>query len=254
MSTTGVLAGCIEDMWQVAIEIARRAGGAPGRLGLVGPVTPPAPVTPERLIVLETEGWPDLDDASKVEVAAKKTATRDLKLRKTEDLAAQLSNGEWMASVPGTDQQKGILLNCVGCHTIERFMRSPHDADALMKVTLPRMQGYVNQSIPQHPQLRKAERLMEERGDQRVQVYRSTAEYARQPARMTKHDMSLLETARALHISIDEPPARAEILAAVDEAETSLARGEGRIITQESMRELAEDVKQRGRARLGAPH
>jgi len=39
------------------------------------------------------------------------------------------------------------------------------------------MQGYVNQSIPQHPQLRKAERLMEERGDQRVQVYRSTAEY-----------------------------------------------------------------------------
>jgi Arc/MetJ-type ribon-helix-helix transcriptional regulator len=43
---------------------------------------------------------------------------------------------------------------------------------------------------------------------------------------------------------------RAEILAAVDEAEASLARGEGRIITQESMRELAEDVKRRGRARL----
>jgi virginiamycin B lyase len=39
------------------------------------------------------------------------------------------------------------------------------------------MQGYVNQSIPQHPQLRKAERLMEERGDQRVQVYRATAEF-----------------------------------------------------------------------------
>ena len=32
---------------------------------------------------------------------------------------------------------------------------------------------------------------------------------------------------------------RAEILSAVDEAEASLARGEGRIITQESMRELA---------------
>ena len=27
MSTTGVHAGCIEDMWQVAMEIARRAGG-----------------------------------------------------------------------------------------------------------------------------------------------------------------------------------------------------------------------------------
>ena len=47
---------------------------------------------------------------------------------------------------------------------------------------------------------------------------------------------------------------RAEILAAVDEAEASLARGEGRAITQESLRELAEGVKQRGRARLAAEH
>jgi Arc/MetJ-type ribon-helix-helix transcriptional regulator len=44
----------------------------------------------------------------------------------------------------------------------------------------------------------------------------------------------------------------AEILAAVDEAEASLARGDGRAITRESMRELAEDVKRRGRARLAA--
>jgi Arc/MetJ-type ribon-helix-helix transcriptional regulator len=50
---------------------------------------------------------------------------------------------------------------------------------------------------------------------------------------------------------------RAEILAVVDEAEASLARGEGLVITQESMRELAEEVKRRGRARLAAeqqPH
>jgi Arc/MetJ-type ribon-helix-helix transcriptional regulator len=45
---------------------------------------------------------------------------------------------------------------------------------------------------------------------------------------------------------------RLEILIAVDEAEASLARGEGRVITQESMRELVEDVKRRGRARLAA--
>ena len=47
---------------------------------------------------------------------------------------------------------------------------------------------------------------------------------------------------------------RAEILAVVDEAEASLARGEGLVITQESMRELAEEVKRRGRARLAAEH
>jgi putative addiction module CopG family antidote len=45
---------------------------------------------------------------------------------------------------------------------------------------------------------------------------------------------------------------RAEILAAVDAAEASLARGEGIEITEQSMRELAEDVKRRGRARLEA--
>jgi virginiamycin B lyase len=119
----------------------------------------------------------DLEGSSVVNVVEKKTATANLKLSKAKDLAAQLSNGEWMASMPGTDSQKGQLLNCVGCHTLERIARSPYDADTFTKTILPRMQGYVNQSIPQHPQLRKAERLMEERGDQRVQVYRSTAEY-----------------------------------------------------------------------------
>src|SRR4051812_19284865 len=106
-----------------------------------------------------------------------KAAVADLKLKKAGDLAAQLSNGEWMTSMPGDDRQKGQLLNCVGCHTLQRIARSKYDADTFMKAVLPRMQGYVNQSIPQHPQLRKAERLMEERGDQRVQVYRAMAEY-----------------------------------------------------------------------------
>lgn len=119
----------------------------------------------------------DLDNAKPVTVSAGKTATADLTLRKTEDLAAQLSNAEWLASMPGTDQQKGQLLNCVGCHSLSRPLNSNHTADDFMTMTLPRMQGYVNQSIPQHPQLRKAERLMEERGDQRVQVYRAAAEY-----------------------------------------------------------------------------
>ncbi|HXP84153.1 MAG TPA: hypothetical protein VN841_05505 [Bryobacteraceae bacterium] len=54
----------------------------------------------------------------------------------------------------------------------------------------------------------------------------------------------------ALSLWEERERTRAEILAAVDEAEASLARGEGRTISQEAMRELAESVKQRGRARL----
>ena len=111
------------------------------------------------------------------DVAAQQPAKHDLKLRKTEDLAAQLSNGEWLASFPGTDQQKNAMLGCVGCHTLERVARSTHKADDFIHVTLPRMQGYVNQSIPAHPQLRRGERRMEERGDQRVQVYRGMADF-----------------------------------------------------------------------------
>src|SRR5262249_29833434 len=65
MSTHGVHAGCIEDMWQVAIEIARRAGGDRGWAGLFGPPTPPVAMPPTRLIVLETEGWAMLDDLTK---------------------------------------------------------------------------------------------------------------------------------------------------------------------------------------------
>ena len=45
---------------------------------------------------------------------------------------------------------------------------------------------------------------------------------------------------------------RAEILACLDEAEASLARGEGRMMDEQSTRELAADIKHRGRARLEA--
>ena len=38
----------------------------------------------------------------------------------------------------------------------------------------------------------------------------------------------------------------------IDAAQASIDRGEGIEITQQSMRELAEDVKRRGRARLAA--
>lgn len=46
--------------------------------------------------------------------------------------------------------------------------------------------------------------------------------------------------------------ARFEILDAVDAAEASVARGAGRLITENSLRELASEVKRRGRARLEA--
>lgn len=43
---------------------------------------------------------------------------------------------------------------------------------------------------------------------------------------------------------------RVEFLATLDEARASLARGEGREITPESMQQLSAEIKARGRARL----
>jgi Asp-tRNA(Asn)/Glu-tRNA(Gln) amidotransferase A subunit family amidase len=65
MSTTGIHAGSIEDMWQVAIEIAKRAGGDPNRPPLTGPALPPEARRPMVVGVMETEGWATLDAASR---------------------------------------------------------------------------------------------------------------------------------------------------------------------------------------------
>ena len=43
---------------------------------------------------------------------------------------------------------------------------------------------------------------------------------------------------------------RTAFLLTLDDARASVARGEGRMITEDSMRELAQEVKERGRARL----
>ncbi|WP_426959403.1 amidase [Muricoccus radiodurans] len=64
-STVGVHANSVQDMWAVANEIARRAGGDPGAPGLFGPAIPPAARRPARLIVMEAEGWSLLDHPSR---------------------------------------------------------------------------------------------------------------------------------------------------------------------------------------------
>jgi virginiamycin B lyase len=95
----------------------------------------------------------DLDGLGTVEIAPQKKATADLKLRKTKDLASQLTNAEWILSVPGTEEQKANLLDCVGCHTLQRIVKSQHNADEFVQV-MTRMADYVNGSMatPLHVQ------------------------------------------------------------------------------------------------------
>ncbi|MEU7810804.1 amidase [Pseudonocardia sp. NPDC049154] len=65
MTTHGVHAGSAEDMWLVAVAIASRAGGDPGRPALHGPATPPPGRIPSTVAVIETEAWARLDPVSR---------------------------------------------------------------------------------------------------------------------------------------------------------------------------------------------
>jgi len=98
----------------------------------------------------------ELEGTSTVDVTPHKTAQLDLKLRKTQDLASQLSNGEWFMSWPGSDEVKNGLLNCTGCHGLEPIARSRYTASEWEKV-LDRMGRYAQGSTRTRPQLRPNE-------------------------------------------------------------------------------------------------
>jgi hypothetical protein len=93
----------------------------------------------------------ELDGARAADVAADQETKVDIRLKKARNLSAQLTNGEWLTSMPGTDEQKRFLLNCVGCHTLERIMKSTLDADGLLDV-IQRMSLYYPGSTPLKPQ------------------------------------------------------------------------------------------------------
>ena len=138
---------------------------------------PPGKLGPGAYAIRIRAAGYDLDGPTQAGIKEGAPGAQEIRLRKTADLAAQLTNAEWMASMPGAPQDKRALLNCVACHTLERVARSKYTSEEFLNTVLPRMQGYVNQSIPAAPQLRKGERLMEERGDQRVQVYKELGDF-----------------------------------------------------------------------------
>ncbi len=118
----------------------------------------------------------ELESPVGVEVNRFQPITADLKLRKAKDLSSQLTNAEWISSMPGTDDQKSSLLNCIQCHTLQLIVRSQHDPDEFMQV-LERMGSYANQAFPLHPQKRLADRMLEARGEQRQRNRQEQAQY-----------------------------------------------------------------------------
>src|SRR5207302_3252145 len=113
----------------------------------------------------------DIGSPARATVADGKAVTADIKLKTTQNLAGQLTNAEWMMSIPGTEEQKAGLLNCVGCHTLERVVRSTHDSEEWTHV-ISRMLGYGAVSQPIKPQP-----MLDRRRAGTPEQYRKLADY-----------------------------------------------------------------------------
>jgi len=94
----------------------------------------------------------DLDGPKSVDVVAGKTATANLKLKPAENPSAQLTDAEWLLSIPGTEQQKSFLLGCNGCHTIDRIVKANKTPEEWVQV-FRRMSTYAPGSTPLRPQV-----------------------------------------------------------------------------------------------------
>ena len=96
-------------------------------------------------------------DAASSKMAAtvkeKATSKLDIKLGKTQNLAAQLTSAEWLLSVPGTQAQKEKLYrDCVLCHTLTPVVGSSYSAEE-WQTTLVRMYNWSEGGSLQKPLL-----------------------------------------------------------------------------------------------------
>jgi virginiamycin B lyase len=112
----------------------------------------------------------DLDGSNAISLGTG-TTTADLRLKKTSDLAAQLSNADWLNSMPGTPDEKRRLIDCMGCHTIFRVVTTHYTANQLMQI-IPLMSGYAPGAQPLTP-----DRRLSPARPQNAAQLRSLAEY-----------------------------------------------------------------------------
>ena len=101
-----------------------------------------------------------LDGPKAVDVTAN-GASADVKLKETANIAPQLTNSEWLASAPGTYEEKRDLIACATCHTLMRPLMSAYTADQFKHDVFPRMADMSSQAFPVLVQKRLVQRNQE---------------------------------------------------------------------------------------------
>ena len=139
----GVVVSAKKDGSTISISVATNAQG---RFAF-----PAARLEPGAYTLKARAAGYEVDGARPANIASGQEAKVEIKLRKVKNLSAHLTNAEWLMSMQGTTEQKNFLLNCTGCHTLERIMKSTHDADGFLEV-FQRMSLYYPGSTPLKPQ------------------------------------------------------------------------------------------------------
>jgi virginiamycin B lyase len=157
-ATDAALTGKVTSIEEGAMEgvvVSARKEGSTIRISVITDAQgqfsfPATKLDPGNYKISIRAGGYDLDGTGAADVVANKTATADLKLKKTQNLAAQLTNADWMLSLPDQPARRG-LSSCTTCHTVQRVLDSTHTADEFMTI-IPRMMRYGAMSRPHRPQ------------------------------------------------------------------------------------------------------
>lgn len=92
-----------------------------------------------------------LDGPKEITVNQGTDAKAELKLAKTKNLASQMSNAEWIMSIPASDKDKNFLDDCAGCHPISKILNTTYEASDFLEI-FKRMGLYSPGSMPMKPQ------------------------------------------------------------------------------------------------------
>lgn len=170
VALTGQVSSAEEDSMEGVLVSAKRIGStvtvtvvsdAQGRYGFARTRLQPGQYS----IRIRAVGY-ELEGSDLVEVIAQTTTRLDLRLRKAQDLAYQLTNTEWIMSMPGSQEQKDVFTGCVSCHTLERVARSRYTKTEFVQV-MQRMRDYIQGSTPlrsqKRPKLRPFSGMQKER-------------------------------------------------------------------------------------------
>jgi virginiamycin B lyase len=88
----------------------------------------------------------DMIQPSQMATVGNKSAQADIRLQKTQDLASQMTGAEWLASMPGTlEQKQRLFVVCTTCHTLTPILKSGYDESG-WKTTLVRMWNWSQSS------------------------------------------------------------------------------------------------------------